>query len=286
MAQGKEIRSKIKSVQSTQKITRAMQMVAAAKMRKAQERMRSARPYLESLVAIMGHVRKAHPEYQHPLMSVRPVTRAAVLVATSDRGLTGALNANVLRAAVGVLKAWQESGIEGQVAVLGMKGAAYFRRLRAPVMAQVAPVGDRPQLEAVLGVVKVLADAYCENRLDHVTLVYNRFENTMTQKAVVEELLPLPALDDGVPAGRWDYLYEPDARSVISAILDRYVETRVFGALIENAASEQAARMVAMRAATDNAGRLITDLRLAYNKARQAAITQELAEIVSGASAV
>ena len=248
--------------------------------------MRSARPYLESLVAIMGHVRKAHPEYQHPLMSVRPVTRAAVLVATSDRGLAGALNANVLRAAVGVLKTWQESGIEGQVAVLGMKGAAYFRRLRAPVMAQVVPVGDRPQLEAVLGVVKVLADAYCENRLDHVTLVYNRFENTMTQKAVVEELLPLPALDDGVPAGRWDYLYEPDARSVISAILDRYVETRVFGALIENAASEQAARMVAMRAATDNAGRLITDLRLAYNKARQAAITQELAEIVSGASAV
>lgn len=286
MAHGKEIRSKIKSVQSTQKITRAMQMVAAAKMRKAQERMRSARPYLESLVAIIGHVRKAHPEYRHPLMSVRPVTRAAVLVVTSDRGLAGALNVNVLRAAVGVLKAWQGSGIEGQVAVLGMKGAAYFRRLRAPVMAQVVPVGDRPQLEAVLGVVKVLADAYCENRLDRVTLVYNRFENTMTQKAVVEELLPLPAFDEGVPAGRWDYLYEPDARSVISEILDRYVETRVFGAVIENVASEQAARMVAMRAATDNAGRLITDLRLAYNKARQAAITQELAEIVSGASAV
>ena len=286
MAQGKEIRSKIKSVQSTQKITRAMQMVAAAKMRKAQERMRSARPYLESLVAIMGHVRKAHPEYQHPLLSRRPVTRAAVLVVTSDRGLAGALNVNVLRAAVGVLKGWQESGVDGQVAVLGMKGAAYFRRLRAPVMAQVVPVGDRPQLESVLGLVKVLATAYCENRLDRVTLVYNRFENTMSQKAVVENLLPLPALDEPAPAGRWDYLYEPDARSVISDILKRYIETRIFGAVIENVASEQAARMVAMRAATDNAGRLITDLRLAYNKARQAAITQELAEIVSGASAV
>lgn len=286
MAQGKEIRSKIKSVQSTQKITRAMQMVAAAKMRKAQERMRSARPYLESLVAIMRHVRRAHPEYQHPLMSVRPVTRAAVLVVTSDRGLAGALNVNVLRAAVGVLRDWQESGVEGQVAVLGTKGAAFFRRLRAPVIAQLVAVGDQPQLESVLGIIKVLADAYRENRLDRVTLVYNRFENTMSQKAVVEDLLPLPVSDHEAESGRWDYLYEPDARSVISALIERYVETRVFGAVIENVASEQAARMVAMRAATDNAGRLITDLRLAYNKARQAAITQELAEIVSGASAV
>ncbi|MHB8255158.1 MAG: F0F1 ATP synthase subunit gamma [Acidiferrobacter sp.] len=286
MAQGKEIRTKIRSVQSTQKITRAMQMVAAAKMRKAQERMRAARPYAEGLLTIMGHVRDAHPEYQHPLLSVRPVERAAALVVTSDRGLAGALNANVLRAAVGVLKDWQDAGIHGEVAVLGTKGAAYFRRLRAPMLAQVAPVGDRPRLESLLGVIKVLVDAYQDARVDRVTLVYNRFQNTMSQVAVVEDLLPLPTLEPRPRAHRWDYLYEPDARSVISEILTRYVETRIYGAVIENQASEQAARMVAMRAATDNAGRLIADLKLAYNKARQAAITQELAEIVSGASAV
>ena len=286
MAQGKDIRSKIRSVQSTQKITRAMQMVAAAKMRKAQDRMRTARPYAESLLAIMGHVRAAHPEYRHPFLSVRPVERAALLVVTSDRGLAGALNANVLRVAVGVLKDWQETGVHGEVAVLGAKGAAYFRRLHAPVIAQVAPVGDRPRLESLLGVIKVLADAYQEARLDRIVLVYNRFQNTMSQTAVVEDLLPLPFLENPPAAYRWDYLYEPDARSVISEILTRYVETRVYAAVIENLASEQAARMVAMRAATDNAGRLIGDLKLAYNKARQAAITQELAEIVSGASAV
>ncbi len=286
MARGKEIRNKIRSVQSTQKITRAMQMVAAAKMRKAQERMRAARPYAESLVAIMRHIRAAHPEYRHPLLAVRPVRRAALLVVTSDRGLAGALNVNVLRVAVGQLKEWEEAGIQGEVAVLGNKGAAYFRRLRSPVIAQLAPLGDRPTLQSVIGVVKVLVDAYQEERLDRIMLVYSRFENTMSQVAVTEDLLPLPEPGADVDRHHWDYLYEPEAQEVLSDILERYVETRVHGVVIENLASEQAARMVAMRAATDNAGRLIGDLKLAYNKARQAAITQEIAEIVSGASAV
>ncbi len=286
MAQGKEIRSKIRSVQSTRKITRAMQMVAAAKMRKAQERMRAARPYAEGLQAVMRHVRAAHPEYRDPLLAVRPVRRAAVLVITSDRGLAGALNANILRVAVGLLRGWQDAGVETEIAVMGNKGAAYFRRLGAPVVAQLAPLGDRPSLESLLGVIKVLVDAYRAGRVDRIALVYSRFENTMNQVAVTEDLLPLPEPTPRAREHRWDYLYEPDARTVVSDLLARYLETRVYGAVIENLASEQAARMVAMRAATDNAGRLIGDLKLAYNKARQAAITQEIAEIVGGASAV
>jgi F-type H+-transporting ATPase subunit gamma len=286
MARGKEIRTKIRSVQSTQKITRAMQMVAAAKMRKAQERMRAARPYVESLVGIMRHIRAAHPEYRHPLLAVRPVRRATLLVVTSDRGLAGALNVNVLRAAVGLLKEWEGTGIQGDVAVLGNKGAAYFRRLEAPVVAQLAPLGDHPSLQSIAGVVKVVVDAYRKERVDRIVLVYNRFENTMSQVAVTEDLLPLPEPGPDVDRHRWDYLYEPEAQDVLSDILARYLETRVRGAVIENLASEQSARMVAMRAATDNAGRLIGDLKLAYNKARQAAITQEIAEIVGGASAV
>ena len=286
MARGKEIRTKIRSVQSTQKITRAMQTVAAAKMRKAQERMRAARPYVESLVGIMRHIRAAHPEYRHPLLAVRPVRHATLLVVTSDRGLAGALNVNVLRAAVGLLKEWEGAGIQGDVAVLGNKGAAYFRRLEAPVVAQLAPLGDHPSLQSIAGVVKVVVDAYRKERVDRIVLVYNRFENTMSQVAVTEDLLPLPEPGPDVDRHRWDYLYEPEAQDVLSDILARYLETRVRGAVIENLASEQSARMVAMRAATDNAGRLIGDLKLAYNKARQAAITQEIAEIVGGASAV
>ncbi|MDA8389429.1 MAG: F0F1 ATP synthase subunit gamma [Gammaproteobacteria bacterium] len=286
MAQGKEIRSKIKSVQSTQKITRAMQMVAAAKMRKAQEHMQAARPYADRILAVMSHFRAAHPEYRHPYFAARPVRRAGLLVVSSDRGLAGALNANVLRVAVGCLREWQEQGIEADIGVYGTKAATYFRRLRAPVVAQAAPLGDRPPLSAILGVVKVMLDAYCEGRIDRLVVVFNRFQNAMTQRAVIDTVLPLPQPQDQALAHWWDYLYEPDARSVIDEAFDRYIETRIHGAVLENQASEQAARMVAMRAATDNAGRLIGDLRLAYNKARQAAITQELAEIVSGASAV
>ncbi len=286
MAQGKEIRSKIKSVQNTQKITRAMQMVAAAKMRKAQEHMQAARPYAECLLAVMGHFRAAHPEYRHPFMAVRPARRAGLLVVSSDRGLAGALNANVLRVAVTTLRTWQEQGVEAEIGVYGGKAAAYFRRLGAPVVAQAAPLGDRPALSTILGVAKVMLDGYRTGRIDRLVIVFNRFQNTMTQRPVADTVLPLPATADDALAHRWDYLYEPDARSVIDDAFERYIETRIHGALLENQASEQAARMVAMRAATDNAGQLIGDLRLAYNKARQAAITQELAEIVSGASAV
>ncbi len=286
MARGKEIRRQIRSVQSTQKITRAMQMVAAAKMRKAQERMSAARPYAESLVTIMRHIRAAHPEYRHPLLAVRPVRRAAVLVVTSDRGLAGGLNVNVFRVAIGLLKEWETAGIQGEVAVLGNKGATYFRRLKAPVVAQLAPLGDRPTSQSVTGVVKVLADAYREERLDRVVLVYSRFRSALSQVAVAEDLLPLPDPEPSAAQHRWDYLYEPEAQYVLSDLLTRYLETRTYGVVLENLASEQAARMVAMRAATENAGRLIGDLKLAYNKARQAAITQEIAEIVSGASAV
>ncbi len=286
MARGKEIRRQIRSVQSTQKITRAMQMVAAAKMRKAQDRMSAARPYAESLVTVMRHIRAAHPEYRHPLLAVRPVRRAAVLVVTSDRGLAGALNVNVFRIAVGLLREWEEAGIQGEVAVLGAKGATYFRKLKAPMVAQMAPLGDRPSSQSITGVVKVLADAYRDERLDRVVLVYSRFRNALAQVATAEDLLPLPEPDSSVDGHRWDYLYEPEAQDVLSELLTRYLETRAYGVVLENLASEQAARMVAMRAATENAGRLIGDLKLAYNKARQAAITQEIAEIVSGASAV
>ncbi|MHB1566169.1 MAG: F0F1 ATP synthase subunit gamma [Acidiferrobacter sp.] len=286
MAQGQDIRRKIRSVQSTQKITRAMQMVAAAKMRKAHERLYAARPYAERMAAVMGHFRAAHPEYRHPFWMVRPVARAGLLVISSDRGLAGALNAGVFRLAVGTLKGWQEAGIASQIGVYGGKGASYFRRLQAPVTAQMAPLGDAPTMAAILGVVKAMTDAYRNHAVDRVALVYNRFHGTLSQIAVVEDLLPLPVSDDLRQGRRWDYLYEPEAREVIEAAMSRYVETRVYAAILENLASEQAARMMAMRAATDNAGRLIVDLRLAYNKARQAAITQELAEIVGGAAAV
>ncbi len=286
MAQGEAIRSKIKSAQGTQTITRAMQMVAAAKMPKAQEHMQAVRPYADCILAVMSHFRAAHPEYRHPYFAVRPVRRAGLLVVTSDRGLAGALNANVLRAAAGCLRAWQEQGIEADIGVYGNKAAAFFRRLQAPVVAQAAPLGDRPPLSAILGVVKVMLDAYREGRIDRLVVVFNHFQNTMTQHPVVDNVLPLPEPKDQELAHWWDYLYEPDAHAVIDTVFDRYIETRIHRAILENQASEQAARMVAMRAATDNAGRLIGDLRLAYNKARQAAITQELAEIVSGASAV
>ena len=282
----KEVRLKIKSVQNTRKITKAMEMVAASKMRKAQERMSAARPYAESLVTIMRHIRAAHPEYRHPLLAVRPVRRAAVLVVTSDRGLAGALNVNSFRLAVGLLKDWEDEGIQGEVAVLGNKGATYFRKLKAPIVAQLAPLGDRPTSQSITGVVKVLADAYRDERIDRVVLVYSRFRNALAQVAVAEDLLPLPEPAPEASQHRWDYLYEPEAQDVLSDLLSRYLETRTYGVVLENLASEQAARMVAMRAATDNAGRLIGDLKLAYNKARQAAITQEIAEIVSGASAV
>lgn len=286
MAAGKEIRNQIRSVRNTQKITRAMEMVAASKMRRAQERMRAARPYAERMRAVIGHLQYAHPEYRHPFLAVRPVRRAALIVITSDRGLCGALNSNVLRLVLAELEAAAKGGITLQFSTLGGKGLNFLKRVGAQVVAHAGQLGDAPRSEDLVGVMKVLLDEYRAGTLDRIDITYNRFVNTMTQKPVVERLLPLPEISDPALAHRWDYLYEPDASEVLNQLLTRYVETLVYHGLVENSASEQSARMVAMKAASDNAGKLINDLRLRYNKARQAAITQEISEIVGGAAAV
>ncbi|MHB1950351.1 MAG: F0F1 ATP synthase subunit gamma [Acidiferrobacteraceae bacterium] len=286
MAAGKEIRNQIRSVRNTQKITRAMEMVAASKMRRAQERMRSARPYGERMRAVIGHLHYAHPEYRHPFLAVRPVRRAALIVVTSDRGLCGALNANVLRTALAHLARARQEGIELQFCTIGAKGLAFLKRLGVSVVAHIAGLGDTPHAHDLIGPVAVLLDGYRNGTIDRVDITYNRFVNTMTQQPVAEQLLPLPAVDDPSLRHRWDYLYEPEAQEVLEQLLSRYIETLVYQAVVENAASEQSARMVAMKAASDNAGKMIGDLRLRYNKARQAAITQEISEIVGGAAAV
>ena len=286
MAAGKEIRNQIRSVRNTQKITRAMEMVAASKMRRAQERMRSARPYAERMRAVIGHLQYAHPEYRHPFLAVRPVRRAALIVITSDRGLCGALNSNVLRLVLGEMEAAAQAGVVLEFCTLGSKGLNFLKRLGAQVAAHASPMGEAPRAEDLLGVAKVVLDGYRAGTIDRIDIVYNRFVNTMTQKPVVERLLPLPEINDPGLAHRWDYLYEPDASEVLNQLLTRYTETLVYHGLVENSASEQSARMVAMKAASDNAGKLINDLRLRYNKARQAAITQEISEIVGGAAAV
>ncbi len=286
MAAGKEIRNQIRSVRNTQKITRAMEMVAASKMRRAQERMRAARPYAMKMRAVIGHLRYAHPEYRHPFLAVRPVRRAAVLVITSDRGLCGALNASVLRAALLEIETAARDGIELDFCTIGTKGLGFLKRLGVRIVAHVGHLGDVPHAHDLAGAVKVLLDGYRTGTLDRIDIVYNRFINTMTQKPVVERLLPLPEVEDPSLKHLWDYLYEPEARDVLEQLLSRYVETLVYHGVVENGASEQSARMVAMRAASDNAGKLIGDLRLRYNKARQAAITQEISEIVGGAAAV
>lgn len=286
MAAGKEIRTKIRSVQSTQKITRAMEMVAASKMRKAQERMRAARPYAERMRAVIGHLHYAHPEYRHPFLQTRALKRAGLIVISSDRGLAGGLNTNVMKAAVGALRAWHEQGVEADVSTIGAKGYAFLRRVGARVASHASHLGDAPRVHDLIGVVKVMLDAYVAGKIDRLDIVYSRFVNTMSQQPAVEQLLPLAAPDDARLKHRWDYLYEPDAREVLDDLLRRYIETQVYHAVAENLASEQSARMVAMKAASDNAAKLIDDLKLQYNKARQAAITRELSEIVGGAAAV
>lgn len=292
MAAGKEIRGKIKSVENTKKITKAMEMVAASKMRKAQERMRSARPYAEKVRAIASHLAQANPEYTHPF--IKPDTDAAnaagFVVVTTDKGLCGGLNTNVLRAVTQKLKELEGQGVKSQAVAIGGKGYGFLNRIGAKVVSHVTQLGDAPHLEKLIGPVKVLLDAYAEGKLNAVYVCYTRFINTMKQEPVVEQLLPLHAgkLHAGNEAGKhaWDYLYEPDAKTVIDELLLRYVEALVYQAVAENMASEQSARMVAMKAATDNAGTVISDLKLVYNKTRQAAITKELAEIVSGAAAI
>jgi F-type H+-transporting ATPase subunit gamma len=291
MAAGKEIRGKIKSVENTKKITKAMEMVAASKMRKAQDRMRSARPYSDKVRNIASNLGKANPEYTHPFMRENDVKAAGFIVVSTDKGLCGGLNTNVLRAVTQKLRELQAEGVTAQTVAIGNKGLGFLNRIGAHVVSHVTNLGDTPHLDRLIGPVKVLLDQYSEGKLNAVYLCYTRFINTMRQEPVVEKLLPL----DGKKMERetresgehgWDYIYEPDAKAVIDELLLRYVEALVYQAVAENMASEQSARMVAMKAATDNAGNLINELKLVYNKTRQAAITKELSEIVSGAAAV
>ena len=286
MAVGKEIRNQIKSIKNTQKITRAMEMVAASKMRKTQERMRAARPYAEKIRTVIGHLHHAHPEYKHPWLVEREPRRVGFILITSDRGLCGALNTNTLKLAVGEMAKWQQRGIEADVCSIGNKGIGFMRRIGAHIVSEVSGLGDTPRVEDLIGAVKVMTDAYGDEKLDRIYLVYNNFENTMTQCPVLEQLLPLEGKDSERLKHHWDYIYEPDAREILDGLLMRYLEMRVYHAVVENVASEQASRMVAMKSASDNAGKLIDELTLRYNKARQAAITQEISEIVGGAAAV
>jgi F-type H+-transporting ATPase subunit gamma len=292
MAAGKEIRGKIKSVENTKKITKAMEMVAASKMRKAQERMRSARPYSDKVRNIASNLGKANPEYTHAFMKTNDVKAAGIIVVSTDKGLCGGLNTNVLRAVTQKLRELQAAGTSVQAVAIGNKGFGFLNRIGAQVVSHVTQLGDTPHLERLIGPVKVLLDQYAEGKLSAVYLSYTKFINTMRQEPVVEQLLPLSAskmeADNKAAGGEpgWDYIYEPDARTVIDELLLRYVEALVYQAVAENMASEQSARMVAMKAATDNAGNLIGELKLVYNKTRQAAITKELSEIVSGAAAV
>ncbi len=288
MAAGKEIRGKIKSVENTKKITKAMEMVAASKMRKAQERMRAARPYSDKIRNITANLSQANPEYTHPFMSSNDAKTTGFVVVTTDKGLCGGLNTNLLRALTIKLKELQAIGQDAQSVAIGNKGFGFLNRIGAKVVSHATQLGDKPMLDKLIGPVKVLLDAYNEGKIHAVYLCYTKFVNTMRQEAVIEQLLPLTA--DRLQADKgqhgWDYLYEPDAQTVIDDLLVRYVEALVYQAVAENMASEQSARMVAMKSATDNAGSVIGELKLIYNKTRQAAITKELSEIVAGAAAV
>ena len=287
MAVGKEIRTKIKSVKSTQKITRAMEMVAASKMRKAQERMAAARPYAQKIRNVIGHLAHAHPEYKHPYLQDREVKKGVgFIIISSDRGLCGGLNSNMFKATVRAMREWNDKGVKIELCTIGSKANAFFKRLGGNVVAQVSHVGDAPQISDLIGVVKVMLDAYDQGRIDRLFVVYNEFVNTMTQRPNVEQLLPIHGVDDPQLKHHWDYLYEPDAKDVLDGLLMRYIESLVYHSVVENLSSEQAARMVAMKSASDNAGDIIGELQLIYNKARQASITQELSEIVAGAAAV
>jgi len=287
MPGSKEIRTKIKSVQNTRKITKAMEMVAASKMRKAQERMRKTRPYGEKIRNVAAHLSHANPEYQHPFLVARDtVKRMGIIMVTTDKGLCGGLNTNVLRLALGKMKEWESQGEQFEVCCIGNKGLGFMQRLRANVVSQVTALGDTPHMERLIGAMKLMLDDYIADRVDRLVIFYTRFINTMKQEPVMEQLLPLSGERLGAPEGTWDYLYEPDAKAVLDQVLTRYIEVLIYQAVAENLASEQSARMVAMKAASDNAGSVIDELTLIYNKSRQAAITKELSEIVGGAAAV
>ena len=282
----KEIRSKIASVKSTQKITKAMQMVATSKMRRALERMRLARPYAEKMRNVIGHLTEANPDYRHPFLVTREPKSVGIIVISTDRGLAGALNANVFRQTLYLMREWQAKGAQASLCLIGAKGLQFFRRLATPIRANVSHLGDRPHVKDLIGTVKVMLDAYRNGEIDRLLLLNARFVNTMTQKPTVEQLLPIEAMDTESLQEHWDYIYEPEAAQILDGLLMRYIESQVYRGAVENVASEMAARMVAMKAASDNATKLITELQLIYNKARQAAITKELSEIVGGAAAV
>lgn len=287
MAVGKEIRVKIASIKNTQKITRAMEKVATSKMRKTQTRMQATRPYSRKIAQIIRHLAHAKPEYKHTFMIEREVRRVGLIVISSDRGLCGGLNSNMFRMILRRLRSWSNENVDVQVCTIGQKGSSFFSGIGANVVAYAARLGDTPHLEDIIGVIKVMLDDYDAGKIDALYVVYNEFVNTMTQKPKMEQLLPIRAEEIAEELkGHWDYLYEPDAKEVLDDLLVRYIESIVFQGVVENNACEQAARMVAMKSATDNAGKLISELQLIYNKARQAAITQEISEIVGGAAAV
>lgn len=287
MAGAKEIRGKIASIKSTQKITSAMEKVAVSKMRKAQARMAASKPYAERIRAVIGHLANANPEYRHAFMVEREVKRVGYIVVSSDRGLAGGLNTNLFKALVRDMSDQRGKGVEIDLAVIGAKGASFFRSFGGNVVAAISHLGEAPAIGDLIGSIKVMLDAYLNGRIDRLYVVSNVFVNTMTQKPTIQQLVPLVPTEGGELQGKhWDYLYEPDAKTLLDGLLVRYVESQVYQAVVENAASEQAARMIAMKNATDNAGDLIKELQLVYNKARQAAITQEISEIVGGAAAV
>ena len=287
MSGSKEIVGKIKSVQNTRKVTRALEMVSASKIRKAQDMMHASRPYARMMKQVIGHLAHANPEYRHPFTVEREeVKRVGYVIVATDRGLCGGLNNNMFRKLLGEFKQWQDQGVEISTVIIGRKAAQFFRRLKVEIAAATQDLGERPRLEDLIGVLKVVLDGYREGRIDRLYICYNQFINTMVQTATFDQLLPLPPTEDEPMLQYWDYLYEPDAESLLDDVLTRYVESLVYQATLENLASEHAARMVAMKSASDNASNLIDDLKLVYNKARQAAITQEISEIVGGAAAV
>ncbi len=287
MAGGKEIRTKIKSIQNTQKITKAMEMVAASKMRRAQERMHQARPYAQKMRNVIAHVSQANLEYKHSFTLERPAKRVGFIIVSSDRGLCGGLNINLFRDVVNALTEWQSQSAEIDVTTIGSKGFQFFNRVGANIVSEATRLGDTPHLDDLIGPVKVMLDAYTDNRIDRLYLVHNHFQSTMSQTPQLEQLIPIHAEQpDETLSHHWDYLYEPDAKDVVDALMTRYIESLVYQGVVENIACEMAARMVAMKSASDNAGDLIDELQLVYNKARQASITQEISEIVGGAAAV
>jgi F-type H+-transporting ATPase subunit gamma len=287
MAGGKEITTKIRSIENTRKVTAALEMVSASKIRKSQALMNATRPYARMMRRVMGHMSKANPEYRHPFTIEREETKkAGYIIVSTDRGLCGGLNHNLFKLALNQIGEWQDKGVQISLVTLGKKASALFKNLKVEIAAHASDLGEKPQIEDLIGAVKVMLDAYREGTLDRLYIVYNDFVNTMTQQPTIEQLLPLPPTDDEEIRDIWDYIYEPDAETLLDTVLVRYIESLVYQSVLENLASEHAARMIAMKNATDNAGELIDDLTLVFNKARQAAITQEISEIVSGAAAV